>query len=101
MLIKTFMNAAGELMNAAGVEALKIPFMLVGAIFFFHNVIDIWRNFHVQKPMIDNDVNLGSKGFVDFEFRNKMLKKCRHHTHRIHHEQIVQKVRIMLFNRFP
>jgi hypothetical protein len=75
------MYAAGKLMNVTGIKALKISLMLVGAILFFHNVIDAWRNFHVQKPMIDNDINFGSKGFVDFEFRNKMLKKCSYHTH--------------------
>jgi hypothetical protein len=66
MFIKVFMNAAGKLMNVTGIKALKISFILVGAIFFFHNIIDTWRNFHVQKPMIDNDINLGSEGFVDF-----------------------------------
>lgn len=86
-----------NVMYVACVKALVISLIKVVTIFFHHDVKYIWRNFKIQKDMVDDDIDFCLEVIVYLKFCKKRLEKWGNDTYREHHQKVVIKVKAWLF----
>lgn len=65
--------------------------------FFFHHIIDTWRYLNIKKCMVNNNVDLRFKRFINRNFWEKIREKYAHYWYRVHNKQLILKIWTHLF----